>query len=102
MLVLVGLVFAVTACGFAMMMVRDMNPIAELEADSGGDFMQLFQQYGFLALMVELAVLALATFGAIATDEMWTDRTTSPAAVPGEKVSAPDAGMVPQSPPRDD
>ena len=72
-LVVVGLVFAITSCGFAVMMVIDINSTGELDSAGEPGFVQLFRDYGFAALMIELAVLALATIGAIATDEMWSD-----------------------------
>jgi len=59
------------------MMVRDINSAGELDPASGGGLTQFFQDHGFSALMIELAVLALATFGAIATDEMWTGAADS-------------------------
>lgn len=37
-------------------------------------FVEVVDQYGFAALMIELGVLAGATFAAIATDEYWTRR----------------------------
>jgi hypothetical protein len=78
LLVVVGLVFAITACGFAVMTVRGINPSNEFDPAIQGGLIPFFQEYGFTALMIELAVLALATFGAIATDEMWADRTDRP------------------------
>jgi len=82
LLVVVGLAFAITACGFAVMMVRDMSPSAEMESDGGGAMIQFFQDHGFTALMIELGVLALATFAAIATEEFWTDQADVPAMTP--------------------
>jgi hypothetical protein len=73
----VGLAFAITACGFAVMMVNDINTIGELDPEGEPRFIQFFWEHGFAALMIELAVLALATIGAIATDEMWSDRADS-------------------------
>lgn len=37
-------------------------------------FVEIVDRYGFAALMIELGVLAGATFAAIATDEYWTRR----------------------------
>jgi hypothetical protein len=88
LLVLVGVVFAITACGFAVMMVSDINSTGELDPASGGGLIQFFQDHGFSALMIELAVLALATFGAILTDEMWADGVDS-ATTKGESHGPP-------------
>lgn len=83
MLVGVGLVFAFTACGFTAMIVNDINATGELELAGESEFIQFFKDHGFTALMIELVVLALATFGAMATDEMWVDRV-DPATTKGK------------------
>ena len=95
LLVLVGLAFAITTCGFAVMMVRGINATSELDPASDGGIIQFFQEHGFTALMIELAVLALATFGAIATDEMWADRVDATAT---EKVRSPGRSSDPHNP----
>lgn len=41
---------------------------------SSRHFVEVVDQYGFAAMMIELGVLAVATFAAIATDEYWTRR----------------------------
>ena len=43
------------------MMVVDINSTGELNAAGEPGFVQLFREHGFKALMIELAVLALAT-----------------------------------------
>jgi hypothetical protein len=54
------------------------------------------EEYGFLALMVELALLAIATFAAIATDGLWAQRSTvstalrEPTAVSQSEASSSD------------
>jgi len=88
LLVLVGLAFAITACGFAVMMVSDSRSTGEFEAAGASGFIQFFHEYGFAALMIELSVLALATFGAMATDKMWTDRV-DPAPTKGQERVPP-------------
>lgn len=90
-LVLVGLIFAITACGFAVMMVRGINPASDVDPATASGLMGFFQDHGFTALMIELVVLALATLGAMATDEMWSQRT---AAAVGEVESAGSSGGV--------
>jgi len=87
LLVLAGLVFAITACGYALMMVRGINATNTIDPIDSGGLMQFFQAHGFTALMVELAVLALATFAAMATDEMWEDRLETATALDPEPVS---------------
>ena len=55
------------------MMVRGMNPLLE-EPVQESRLVQFLHENGFQALMVELAVLAIATFGAIGTDDYWNRR----------------------------
>lgn len=99
LLVLVGLAFAITACGFAVMMVRGINPTGEFDAPAGGGLLEFFREHGFTAMMIELVVLALATCGAIATDELWSDR----AAAAAKKELSPDRSNTPgELPPPED
>lgn len=95
LLVLVGLAFAITACGFALMMVRGINATGELDPTAGGGLLQFLQEHGFTALMVELVVLALATLGAITTDEMWAERV-APRVAAKEEGATDSAGDAPR------
>ena len=81
LLLLTGVVFCITACAFGVNAVVDLRggmvdssgesiePTASSEA-----FAKLIDQYGNTALLVELGVLAVATFGVIFTDDYWTRR----------------------------
>ncbi len=89
-LVLAGMAFAITACGFALMMVRGINSSGELDPETATGFIPFLQEYGFTALMIELGVLALATVAAIATDEMWSDRVDQPQHRPAAETPATD------------
>jgi hypothetical protein len=86
LLVVVGVVFAVTACAYgitAMRALRQNSAVAESLPQSTGltDFMK---QYGDRLLVGELLVLAVATVGAISTDGYWTRRAAADRSSPKE------------------
>ena len=74
-LLIAGVIFVVTACSYIVMTInaRDMS-LGGPENPSSQRFVEIVDRYGFAALMIELGVLAGATFAAIATDEYWTRR----------------------------
>lgn len=72
-LLIAGVIFVVTASSYVVMIViaRDQS-LGGREDASSQRFVEIVDRYGFPALMIELGVLAGATFAAIATDEYWT------------------------------
>lgn len=75
LLVVVGVLFTVTACAYGVMTVRDLRATTLPPEDAPGEaLMEQVRQHGFMALMVELGALAVATVGAMATDEYWERR----------------------------
>jgi len=74
-LLIAGVFFVVTACSYFVMTIkgRDMS-LSGQEDPSSQRFVEIVDRYGFAALMIELGVLAGATFAAIGTDEYWTRR----------------------------
>ena len=74
-LLIAGVLFVVTACAYVVMTVkaRDTNASGQ-ENPSSKRFVEIVDRYGFAALMIELGVLAGATFAAIGTDDYWTRR----------------------------
>ena len=74
-LLIAGVIFVVTACSYLVMTInaRDIS-LGGREAPSSKRFVEIVDRYGFAALMIELGVLAGATFAAIGTDEYWTRR----------------------------
>ena len=74
-LVLVGIVFFVTACAYGVMAFRAdrLGRAAQQEEGSGG-LMGFLQQHGGRVLAGELLVLGVATFAAIASDNYWANR----------------------------
>ncbi len=65
----------VTACSYFVMTLKGRDAsFGGQEDPSSKRFVELVDHYGFAALMIELGVLAGATFAAIATDEYWQRR----------------------------
>jgi len=74
-LLVVGVLFVLTACTYFVMTLQDREEsLGGNLSPSRSRFIAVVDRYGFTALMVELGVLALATFAAIGTDDYWTRR----------------------------
>ncbi len=72
LLIPTGLVFVVTAFAYGYMAFQAVNAVrAEAGRHLGHPLFQWLRAYGNTALLVELAVLAVLTVGAIATDRWW-------------------------------
>lgn len=72
-LVVVGVLFAITACAYCVMAFRAVTPAdADRASVSGTRLMNLLDHYGMWLMLGELALLAVATLGAIGTDDYWT------------------------------
>ena len=73
-LVIAGVAFCITACAYGVMAVKQLHvsyaPTEQVEADAG--FVKLVDEHGATAMMIELAVLGVATFAAMSTDRFWT------------------------------
>lgn len=85
LLLIAGLLFMITACAYAVMTVRGMEVSETVDTPAAQRFAQLVDEHGFTALMVELAVLAVATVGAIATDDYWARRAAEHAGEEAEE-----------------
>lgn len=70
LLLVVGVVFAISACAYGVMTVRGLDP---QRADEGG-LVGLMDQHGLTIMVVELVLLGLLTVLAIGTDEYWSRR----------------------------
>ena len=76
LLVVTGLAFAITACGFGVMTFTDVHGPELLNAEqqasagrlTGHPLFEFLDKHGTKTMLIELAVLALATIGCIATD----------------------------------
>ena len=81
LLIVTGLAFAITACGFGVMTFTDvqgpgiLGVTGNAAADSGREhpLFKFLDQYGMQLMLLELALLAVATVGCIAADT-WYER----------------------------
>src|SRR5688572_21794720 len=72
LLIPAGLVFAVTAFAYGYMTFQAVTAIrAEAGAHAGHPLFQWLRAHGDAALLIELALLAVLTVAAIATDKLW-------------------------------
>lgn len=78
----VGVLFALTACAYTVVTVRALQPGSPAEPPIG----VLLNQHGLTLIILELLLLALLTFAAIATDNYWT----KPLPLPSQQPSAED------------
>ena len=67
-LVIVGVVFAITACAYGVMTVIKLKP----QGADDHPLIKLMDERGASIMLVELALLAVLTFAAIGTEEFWT------------------------------
>jgi hypothetical protein len=78
LLLAAGIVFALTAVCYGVMAFHDARPLAApdapVEAQADHPLLAWMRERGETALLVELAFLALFTFGAIGTDDYWQRR----------------------------
>jgi hypothetical protein len=78
-LIVVGVAFTITACAYALMMVRATQPMSSDSADLASlvgetGLMKLLDERGMEILGVEVLLLALATVGAIGLDQYRSGR----------------------------
>jgi hypothetical protein len=72
LLVIAGLAFVVTAFAYGFMAFQQVNAIrAEAARNADHPLFQWLRVNGNRALLIELAVLAVLTVAAIATDRLW-------------------------------
>ena len=72
-LVVVGILFLVTASAYGVMTVKQLHGQLDQDQPAAGErFLRLLDQYGGALLLGELAVLGLVTVAAIGTDEYWS------------------------------
>jgi hypothetical protein len=69
----VGVLFVITACAYAVMTVQGLDP----QRGQEGGLVGLLAKHGTMIFVVELAVLGLLTFAAIATDDFWSRSSDS-------------------------
>jgi hypothetical protein len=78
LLIVTGLAFALTAVCYGVMAFREARPAVagQVQAAPNHPLMNWMSRHGEMALLSELAFLAVFTFAAIGTDEFWQRRNT--------------------------
>jgi hypothetical protein len=71
LLLVAGVLFVVTASAYGVMYVQEIHGTQSVGEHP---LMVWLERYGDAALLAELALLAVGTFGAIGTDEYWQRR----------------------------
>ncbi|MCI0335860.1 MAG: hypothetical protein L0228_21850 [Planctomycetes bacterium] len=76
LLLVAGIAFAITATAYGVMAFRDRDTAASVASASAEEhpLMTWMNEHGAAALGTELAILAVGTIGAIATDDYWQRR----------------------------
>ncbi len=82
-LIVVGVAFTITACAYALLMVRATQPVSSDSANFASSaeetgLMKLLDRRGMEILGVEVLLLALATAGAIGLDQYRGNRQAGP------------------------
>lgn len=85
-LVVAGMVFAITACAYGVMTFLAMQSSYGENKPALLDFLE---EHGAGLLSIELAVLAVATFAAMGTDSYWDRRAERKAAAESSTPSPP-------------
>jgi uncharacterized membrane protein len=81
LLLVVGVAFAFTACCYGVLMVTLLQPERATRVyDQGTGLLGWLDRYGMWLLGAELALLAIFTFAALATDDYWTRSADKPSA----------------------
>jgi hypothetical protein len=73
LLVILGIIFGITACAYGVMAVK-MSTVEGIAASSEVQVMKILNDHGLKVLLVELALLGVACFAAMATDSYWAKK----------------------------
>jgi hypothetical protein len=75
LLVIAGVAFVVTAAAYCVMAYRQREAVVTADAtECEHPLIVWMSEHGATALLSELGILAVATFGAIGTDDYWQRR----------------------------
>jgi hypothetical protein len=91
-LILVGVAFTITACGYALMMLRATRPDSSDSSETSvaveaAGLMTLLDERGMEILGVEVLLLAVATAGAIGLDQYRQSRSNLPTAIQDSRLA---------------
>lgn len=88
LLIPVGAVFTITGVAYGIMAFQQVNAGRDaIEQTADHPLFVWLQTHGTTAMLIELAILAVLTIGAIATDEWWMDEAPSQPADPSNEQS---------------
>lgn len=74
----VGAAFCITGFAYGLMAFQEVNAgRAAIEQSAEHPLFQWLQAHGTTSMLVELALLAVLTIGAIATDSWWMEESTN-------------------------
>ena len=107
LVVLVGVAFCLTAFAYGVMTVRGLHGVTGSETSPAGKaLMEWMDTRGFSLMMIEIGLLGVLTFAAIATDEYWdrpspkkgsapptNDATAGPGASGAQTSAAPNDSL---------
>ena len=78
-----GVAFAVTACAYGVMAVKQLHAAdtsasriaaaTDERREADANFVRLVDTHGPRLMLIELAILAVTTVGAIGTDRIWSE-----------------------------
>lgn len=74
LLVVVGIAFSITAFAYFVMTLKGAQAPGGGASPAGAALLKFLDDYGAIAMAIELMLLALATVGAISTDRYWMRR----------------------------
>jgi hypothetical protein len=74
LLIVAGVAFCITACAYGVMVYLESQPAAADRGTADHPLLGFLGLHGAKLLTAELALLAVATFGAIGTDGYWKGR----------------------------
>lgn len=76
LLVIFGVIFCITASAYGIMALKFFSPAgAQDNSDSGVKLMKFLNDWGMWLLIVELVLLGISTFAAMATDSYWSNES---------------------------
>lgn len=74
LLIVAGIAFSITAFAYFVMALQGAQGRGGAASPAGAALLEFLDDYGAIAMAAELALLAVATVGAISTDRYWIRR----------------------------
>lgn len=74
LLVVAGIAFSITAFAYFVMTLKGAQAPGGAASPAGAALLEFLDDYGAIAMAIELVLLGVATVGAISTDRYWMRR----------------------------